>query len=294
MKKVRFYLETFLVVVLGRFSSLLSPTSRLRFGKCLGKLLLLIQPRRMRIARENLKNAFPEKDEQWYKQTARKVFENMGIVFSEFIALGWLSDDIIKDYIRFENVEIIRKKNEEGKGVLLLSGHYGNWEFLAYAVKVYLNLPVLIVVKPLSNNILDKVVNKFRTQRGNSVVSMYESALKIVRTLRNGGVVALLADQSATRDKDIFVDFFGRKAATFDSPAYFALKYNVPVILGFAKRQGYYYNVRLVELDHSDLIFDEEGIYTFTNRYLRLLEDAIREQPELWLWTHRRWKHTPN
>lgn len=292
MKKLRFHLETLLVQSIGWISSLVSPKWRLTFGKLLGKLLYIFQPGRVKIARENLRNAFPEKKDRWIKKTARQVFDNMGIVFAEFLALGRLDDEVIKDYVRFENVELIEQKYKEGRGVLLLSGHYGNWEFLAYSVNVYLNLPVLIIVKPLSNFVLDRVINKYRTRRGNNVVSMYESALKVVRTLRSGGVVALLADQSATKDKDIFVDFFGRKAATFDSPAYFALKYNVPIIVGFAKRKDYYYEVRLVEIDHSDLHFDDEGIYTLSVRYIRLLEEAIREQPELWLWTHRRWKHT--
>ncbi len=291
MRKLRFSIETILVCFFGWISTLLYPKARIKYGKFLGKLLYIILPKRVKITKENLKLAFPEKDAKWISTTTKNVFENMGIVFVEFLALSSLTDNEVRDYIRFENVELIKKKFEEGRGVLLLSGHYGNWELLAYSVNVYLELPVLIIVKPLSNFILDSVINKNRTRRGNSVVSMYESAFKVVKTLKNGGIVALLADQSATKDKDIFVEFFKRKAATFDSPAYFALKYDVPVILGFAKRENYYYKVRLVEIDHSDLVFDKNGIYTLTKRYVEQLEMAIRERPELWLWTHRRWKH---
>jgi len=291
MRKLRFYLETLLVLSIGKYSSKLPPRKRLAFGRFLGKLLYILLPKRVKIAKENLKNSFPKKSRHWVKKTTRGVFENMGIVFAEILSLRWLDDEQIKDYIRFDNVDLIQKKFEQGKGVILLSAHYGNWEFLAYSVKAYLGLPVQIIVKPLSNFILDRVINESRTKGGNSVVSMYEAAFKVVRTLQNGGIIALLADQSATKDKDIFVDFFGRKAATFDSPAYFALRYKVPVIVGFAKRYDYYYKVHLVELEHSDLNFDKEGIYTLTTRYIKLLEEAIREKPELWLWTHRRWKH---
>lgn len=293
MKKIRYLIETAIVLVISLISSILNIKGRKLFGKMLSKLLYFALPKRVRIAEENLRIAFPEKDKAWIKTTARKVFENMGIVFAEFLAIPKLSDEEVKDYIRFENVELIKEKYDQGKGVLLLSGHYGNWELLAYSVAVYLDLPILVIVKPLSNYYLDNIINNFRTSRGNSVVSMYESAFKVVKTLKNGGIVALLADQSATKDKDIFVEFFGRKAATFDSPAHFALKYNVPIILGFAQRQDYFYKVRLVEIEHSDLNFDAEGIYTLTKRYITLLEDAIRQQPELWLWTHRRWKHKP-
>ncbi|MCX7909125.1 MAG: lysophospholipid acyltransferase family protein [Ignavibacteria bacterium] len=291
MKRLRFYLETCFVYLIGWFSSLFSPSKRLTFGKILGRILYFLLPQRVKIARQNLLFAYPTKDPKWVNDITKKVFENLGIVFAEFLALPWFDENVIKDYIRFENVELIREKYNEGKGVLLLSGHYGNWELLAYSVKVYLGLSVLIIVKPLSNYILDRVINQFRTQGGNQVVSMYESALKVVRTLKEKGIVALLADQSATKDKDIYVNFFGRKAATFDSPAHFALKYKVPVIIGFAKRESYYYKVRLEEIDHSDLNFDKEGIYELTRRYIEKLENVINEKPELWLWTHRRWKH---
>ncbi|MFN3305652.1 MAG: lysophospholipid acyltransferase family protein [Candidatus Kapaibacteriota bacterium] len=293
MKKLRYLIETLVVLFLSWISGFLSRRSRKKFGKILSKLLYFALPERVRIAEENLRSAFPDNDEAWIKTTAKKVFENMGIVFAEFLALSKLSDEEIKDYVRFENVQLIKEKYNQGRGVLLLSGHYGNWELLAYSVSVYLGLPVLVIVKPLANYFLDKIINKFRTSRGNSVVSMYMSAFKVVKTLKDGGIVALLADQSATKDKDIFVEFFGRKAATFDSPAHFALKYDVPIILGFARREDYYYKVRLVEIDHSDLNFSPEGKIRLTERYVQLLEDAIRQQPELWLWTHRRWKHNP-
>lgn len=293
IRTIRFWIETLIVLFIGWISNFLNPYKRVSFGKVLGRTLHFFLKKRRRIAIQNLTFAFPEKSPEWVNETVRKTFENMGIVFAEFLALKWLDEKKIKDYVRFENIDLILEKFKQGNGVILLSGHYGNWEFLAYSVYVYLNLPVLIVVKPLSNYVLDKVINSNRTRLGNKVVSMYKAAFKVVKTLRNGGIVALLADQSATKDRDIFVDFFGRKAATFDSPAYFALKYNVPIIVGFARREKYYYKVKLVEINHSDLDFNKEGIFELTRRYVKLLEDVIREQPELWLWTHRRWKHLP-
>ncbi|MCX7880358.1 MAG: lysophospholipid acyltransferase family protein [Ignavibacteria bacterium] len=293
IRKFRFYLETFLVIIISFFSRWLSPKSRTLLGVLLGRLLKFSLKKRKKIAYENLRLAFPGKTKDWYKETVSKIFENIGITFAEFLSIPKLTDEDVKKYIRFKNVELIREVYKRNKGVILLSAHYGNWELLAFSVVVYLNIPVLIIVKPLSNYVLDKLVNKFRTLRGNSVVSMYDSARKVLRTIQTGGLVALLADQSATKDKDIFVDFFGRKAATFDSPAYFALKYKVPVIVGFAERKDNFYEVELVELDHSDLEYNAEGIYEFTKRYTTLLESIIRKRPELWLWTHRRWKHSP-
>lgn len=293
IKRFRFYFEFLCVLIIGSFSTILPCFLRTLFGKFLGIIILIFTPRRWEIALENISNSFPEKNSKWHRKVAFKSFQNLGITFVELSALGFLSDNQIKKYVEFQNIELIQKAYRKGQGVLLLSGHYGNWEFLAYSVSVYLSLSVLIIVKPQSNFVLDKLINKFRTRRGNSVVSMYESAFKVVRTLRNGGIVALLADQSATKDKDIYVEFFGRPTATFDSPAYFALRYNVPIIVGFAERRGSRYHVHLAEISHEDLQFSPEGIKELTTRYVKMLEVQIRRCPELWVWQHRRWKHSP-
>lgn len=292
IKRIRFYYEFLCALIIGLFSAIQPCFLRTLFGKFLGIIILIFAPRRWKIALENISNSFPEKNAKWHRKVAFKSFQNLGITFVEFSALGFLSDNQIKKYVKFDNIELIQNAYRKGQGVLLLSGHYGNWEFLAYSVTVYLDLSVLIIVKPQSNFVLDKLINKFRTRRGNSVVSMYESVFKVVRTLQKGGIVALLADQSATKDKDIYVEFFGRPTATFDSPAYFALRYNVPVIVGFAKRRGSKYYVNLVELKHDDLEFSPDGIKELTTRYVKMLEEQIRRCPELWVWQHRRWKHS--
>lgn len=292
IKKLRYTIETSIILMIGIVSAVLPRKIRTQFGKLLGLFMLILAPRRWQIALDNIANAFPEKSKKLQYKIAFQSFQNLGITFAELLVLGYLSDKQIKKYVRFDNLELIEEVYNRGKGVLLLSGHYGNWEYLAYSVYVYLHLPVLIIVKPQSNFILDKIINKYRTRRGNLVVSMYESAFKVVRTLQKGGIVALLADQSATKDKDIYVEFFGRLTATFDSPAYFALRYDVPVIIGFAERQGSQYFVHLVELKHEDLKFTPEGITELTSRYTKILEKQIRRRPDLWVWQHRRWKHS--
>lgn len=292
MKRIVFVLETAFALLLGFISSHLNRRNRTNFGEFLGNLTRLVARNRVRIALENLARAFPEQSHQWHKSIMKKSFENLGITLVEFLTLHSLSEKDIKEYVQFDNIELIQKAYEQGRGVILLSGHYGNWEFLAYSVFVYLRIPVLIIVKPLANYILDRIINKYRTRLGNSVVSMYEAAFKVVKNLREGGVVALLADQSATKDKDIFVDFFGIPSATFESPAFLALKYKVPIIIGFAERRGSTYFVHLDEIRFDDLEFSKDGVAELTRRHTQKLEEAIRRRPELWVWQHRRWKHT--
>lgn len=292
MKRIVFVLETAFALLLGCISSCLSKKHRTNFGKFLGNLIRFIVRNRVRIALENLAKAFPEQSHRWHKAVMKKSFENLGITLVELLALRTLSEENIKEYVQFDNIELIQKAYERGRGVILLSGHYGNWEFLAYSVFVYLRIPVLIIVKPLANYILDRIINKYRTRLGNSIVSMYEAAFKVVKNLREGGVVALLVDQSATKDKDVFVDFFGIPSATFESPAFLALKYKVPIIIGFAERRGSTYFVHLEEVQFDDLEFSKDGVAELTQRHTKKLEQAIRRHPELWVWQHRRWKHT--
>jgi KDO2-lipid IV(A) lauroyltransferase len=159
---------------------------------------------------------------------------------------------------------------------------------------LFTKIPVLIIVKPQSNTYADLHLNKIRTRDGNSVISMYNAATGIIRTLKQGGIVAMLADQSATQDKDIYVDFFGRPAATYEAPASLALRYGSPILMAFAERQpDHTYKTRLIEVESSDLQNNKDGIAELTKRHVKLLEDAIRKNPGSWAWQHRRWKHSP-
>jgi KDO2-lipid IV(A) lauroyltransferase len=188
---------------------------------------------------------------------------------------------------------MINELHSRGKGVILLSGHFGNWELLAYSAGLFSGLPALIIVKPQKNKVADDLLNSYRMQRGNSVISMYNAAFTIFKQLKKGGVVALLADQSATKDKDIYIDFFGIPAATYESPAELALKLDVPIVMGFAVRQSDgTYSVDLQEIKHDDLEHNKEGIEELTRRHVSALENAIRANPNHWAWQHRKWKHT--
>jgi KDO2-lipid IV(A) lauroyltransferase len=139
------------------------------------------------------------------------------------------------------------------------------------------------------------VLNQYRTQGGNKIVSMKKAARTIVSSIRNNEAVAMLADQSATKDKDIFVDFFGRPAATYEAPAAIALKFGVPVVMGFSIRQDdCTYKTKLFELDTSNIPNTKEGIKELTQLHVNKLEEIVREYPHLWSWQHRRWKHQEN
>lgn len=178
------------------------------------------------------------------------------------------------------------------KGLLLLSAHFGNWEFTGISIGLYLGKEVLIPVKTQKNPYINDLINSFRTKWGNRIVPMDKSAIQFVKQIRSGGIIGLLADQSATKDKDIYVSFFGREAATYEAPAELALKFKIPIIVGLAIRQeDGRYIVKSEKIDMDDLEYNKDGVAELTKRHVKILESVIREHPELWLWQHRRWKH---
>ncbi len=194
-------------------------------------------------------------------------YRNLGITMFELMAIPSMSADELKRKIVYENIDLIAEKQKSGNGVILLSGHYGNWELLAYTAGYFTGVPVTIIVKPQRNKTADEILNSYRTSHNNKVVSMYNAARTIVSELRKGNMIALLADQSATKDKDLFVDFFGRPAATYESPAAMALRLNAPIVMGFAVRQkDGTYTVRLREIPFDDIKDREDAVSILTRK----------------------------
>jgi KDO2-lipid IV(A) lauroyltransferase len=216
-------------------------------------------------------------------------------VLTEILCLEWLSEERFAERIQFENPELFSICAARGRGLLLLSGHYGNWEWLACAAGLALRplgIPVTVVVKRQANAVADRWLNRYRTRWGNRVVELEHAAWALSRALRRREAIALLADQRAAPEQALWLPFFGVLVPVHALPAAVALRFRVPIILGFARRcKDGRYRVRLQELPSDDLEDSPEGVRELTRRYLERLEAVIRQQPELWLWQHRRWKY---
>lgn len=294
MKKFIDALTYIVLLIMSFFVRFFSRGLQVSLGKFTGRLFMLLFPSRVDIAKDNLMHAFPENSDDWIKIVTRESFENLGITLVEILAMKYLSAGEINKIAKFNNVELFRKLHNKNKGVILLSAHFGNWEIGALAGSMQLGVKYLIIVEHQANDFVNKEINKIRTRFGNRVISRYKAAREIVKTLQRGEVLALIADQSASERNDVYVDFFGRPAATFDSPAALALKFDVPIIFCLGIRQSdNSYIVDIKEIKHDDLTNDKEGILELTRRHTKYLEDMIRKYPGHWSWMHRRWKHTP-
>lgn len=283
--------NAYLILFIGTISNLLSQKSRVFIGKLLGEFFILLNSKRKKITFSNIQSSFPELNLKEINSILHKSYHNLGITLVELLFLKKLKNEDLPKYIKYQNIELIDELLSRGKGLILLSGHYGNWEYLAYSAGVYTGKPLNIIAKAQKNKIVDKVLNKYRTKSGNKIIPMNKAALEMIRIIKNGGMLALLADQAASKTKDIFVDFFGRPAITYEAPAKLALKFGVPIIMGFAERQkDNSYFVKLVEIKYDDIAGLPNEIELLTQRHVKLLEEQIRHQPNQWAWQHKRWK----
>ncbi|MFP4368238.1 MAG: lysophospholipid acyltransferase family protein [Candidatus Kapaibacterium sp.] len=293
MIRIKDFAINAVLVLLGGISRFAGFRLRSAVGKLAGKTLIMLSPKRKIITKNNIEKAFPDKDPVQIREILIESYENLGITLMEQLAIPTMDEKQIKMYIKYENLELLTNIYKRGKGMILMSGHYGNWELLALSAGLFTGIPVNIIVKRQKNPFADKLVNNIRTKFNNKVIQMRNAARKMIEIMNKGEALALLADQSAHKDKDIYVEFFGRPVSVFEAPSRLALRYRVPIVIGFAERQenGTYY-VRLKELDCADLEYNDESVRELSRMHVNLLEEQIRKKPGQWAWQHRRWKHT--
>jgi KDO2-lipid IV(A) lauroyltransferase len=266
----------------------------LALGRALGRLLADLDPRHVRIAAENLRQAFPQWDEARRLRTARAVYAHFGQTLVDIL---WMADqpkERLLSLIVEEGRENVDRVRAAGKGMVYVTAHFGNWEFYGVAWG-WMGEPVGVVVRPLDNPALDARLTAFRTRSGNTVISKRRALQDILRLLRQGAGVAILVDQNVQEQDGIFVEFFGRPAATTTVAAALAVKTGcalVPVHCE-ARPDGRYTFVYGRPLEWTSSGNREADIARLTQELTTEIETWVRARPEQWLWMHRRWKTQP-
>jgi KDO2-lipid IV(A) lauroyltransferase len=199
-----------------------------------------------------------------------------------------------RDRIELSGHEQVIDRLLRGGPVIMLTGHFGNWEMAGYLFGVF-GFPPNSVARELDNPYLDRFLRSFRERTGQKMIPKNGGYDQMLEVLRNGGVLSMLADQDAG-PRGLFVDFFGRPASTHKAIALLALEYQAPILVGFARRigPGFRYEVGTEEFIHpSELSGDSSDVKLITQRFTHALERIIRRDPDQYLWLHRRWKHQP-
>ncbi len=264
-----------------------------RLGRTLGGIGYYAAVRRRQVTLENLRHAFPEKSERERRSIARSAFRNYGIALVEMLWSWSASESDLRATVDPGDMTVPRAAHDRGQGMILLSGHFGNWEFLVSALRLAVGYPLLMIVQEQRNKRVNALIDAARSRFGNRTVTMAASVREVLRTLHDGETLMLLGDQSAPREA-VFIPFFGRPAATHRGAAAFSLRSGAPIIMHFLLRQpdGRYRAVYEM-VDQSGLNgTPEENVVELTRRHTAILERMIRQYPDHWLWMHKRWKHT--
>jgi KDO2-lipid IV(A) lauroyltransferase len=263
-----------------------------RFACAIGDFLHDRLKLRRELVYRNLALTFPEKSPEEIKAIAAKVYRYLAITLLDVLRFPLIRNkEDAAALLDIVNPEDFWRVTDNGrKGVVLVSAHFSNWEMMAFASGMLVK-PVTIIVKELSNKPLDRKINELRTMRGNKIVYDDKALREGLRLLSDGGVLAILGDQSDPSGTN-FGDFLGRRATMFHGAAFFALKAKAPLLVGMCRRgEDGKYKVHVHEIDTSDLTFCKEDIATLTSRYTRVIEEYIRKWPEEWFWLHNRWKN---
>ena len=275
---------------------LLRPLPRravLALGRGLGRLWADLDPRHVAIAAENLRQAFPHWDEARRLRTARGVYAHFGAVLLDILWLRHRSRDQILALVDVEGAEAVRAAFREERGVVMATAHIGNWE-LSGILLGWLFEPVAVVARPLDNPGLDDHLVAFRRKSGNEVIYKRSALGQALRRLRSGKAVAFLVDQNVQAEEGIFVDFFGRPAATTTAAAALAVRAMTPVVTGWTElRRGGRYHLRLAVRRSRPEAERTAEVRRLTQEVSHEIESWVRAAPEQWLWLHRRWKTRP-
>lgn len=293
-KKIRQVIEFTLVVCIVTVARVLPSSWLSFFGKALGAFAYYCVPIRKRHAIQSLQTAFPEKDSAEIHAIVYGVYQNLGRVMINHCFCSHHSAKDILAKVEFVGIDILKKALAQNKGVIVTSGHLGDWETLGIALATA-GYPISLVVAPIRNPYLNNMITENRKRMGVRLISKKGMAVRhITRDLKENRCVGMLIDQDAGRS-GTFVNFFGRPSSTPKGPAQYALKRDIPIIMifSFPQDDG---RVKMVfeEIEVPSSEDQEEAIQQITQQMTSRLEYYIRQNPGNWFgWLHRRWKTKP-
>ncbi len=262
------------------------------FAKCLGNIFFYLVPIRKSTVLGNLKTAFPEWTEEKIIQIAKKNYLSFALTFLEIVYLQNFSREDILNYAVCENLSEIKERFSKGKGLIVLTAHYGNWELGALYMGLALNAPMTVLMKEQHNADVSEWLKQIREMYGNKVATLGASVRELYKTLLNGGMIGLVGDQRGPRD-GTRVKFFDQNTSTHAGTAALAIKNNIPIIVAVVQRKDdHRYEIKVKEIELADLPSNkDEKIQAINQRYMSILEEYIREAPEQWFWMHKIWKY---
>ena len=270
------------------------PLSR-AFAITLAQIIYLLHFRLRQVGMRNLAMVFPEKSTAERARILRGVFTSLGRQLAELCQFPRYTLKNVEDVVVYDGLENYEQAHARGKGVLFLTAHFGAWELSAFAHSLHGHW-LHVVMRPMDNEYLDRLLQGYRTMYGNKTVAKDDFVRGLLAAMKAGETVGILMDTNMTPPQGIFVDFFGIPACTASGLARIALRTDAAVVPGFTiwdEALGKYrlrFDPALQLLRTGDV---EADIAANTQMFTKVIEDYVRKYPEQWLWVHRRWKTRP-
>ncbi len=263
-----------------------------RLGEGLGSLAYRLGWR-SQVVEENLAQAFPQQSKAWVADTAKSAFRHVG---REWLSVPYVSrrglGEVRRRVIEFEGQDVLRTAYEEGRGVVIVSGHFGNWDLAGSALAAF-GFPVDAVMQGMRNPYVTPLVQRYRRGLGMGLIDRAKPWKRFRESLNEGRLVAFVADQDAGSE-GVFLPWFGKSASTHRVPALLALRTGAPFLVGGAHRVGRReYHGWLVRLEHPEGGDIRAQVLELTRRWVEELERRVRLYPDQYFWHHKRWKTLP-
>lgn len=237
----------------------------------------------------NLRNSFPEKSEKEIKEISKKYYHYMCDLILESLKKININEKEALEHCRFSETTILDKLRSENKSVIILMGHYGNWEWAGSTFTLSTNYQLYVVYKTLSNKYFENLMCKTRTMFGTRLIKMENTLKDILNNKNNPSAYAFIADQTPFPQHAYWTNFLNQDTPLFTGAEKIAKKLNFPVVfVNIVREKRGYYTI------YEELLFEnpkETKDNEITEAYIRRLEQEIIKMPETWLWSHRRWKH---
>jgi len=292
MKRIRYRLEYFALRTVIAVVNILPYRIALKLGDLIAFLGFHVFRIRRNVTLDNLRKSFKNQySSEEYVEIGYRAYRNFAYSMIEYGMLPKLKKKGLSNLVTVHGEENFRIALENGRGAVLITGHFGSWELMG-AFLADRGWPIDYLVGQQHNLLVNDLMNRNRQIFGIGLIELGVAAKGVIKAIRNGRMVAMLSDQDAGSDGTI-VEFLGRPASTPKGPAAFALKTGAPQICGFIIRDGLRQKVILEkDIGYKPSGNKEEDIRGLTQAYTRLLESYIKKYPDHWFWPHRRWKST--
>ena len=251
-------------------------------------ILYYVMGYRRRVVMDNLRNSFPEKSERELQEIARKFYRFFSDLLLETIKALTISRKMLRKRVRFPNPHLVRKYFDQGRSLVVVMGHWGNWEWAGLRFSLEPVHPLYVLYHPLKNKHFERLIYRLRTRTGTRLYPMQGALRGMIRDRSQVTATCFIADQTPSNTNAHWMEFLNQDTPVFAGTEKLAVKFGYPVIYFRVRRQRRGHYVIEPEVLFEDPADTSPG--EISEVHTRTLERDIRQQPETWLWTHRRWK----